>query len=132
LFISHNLAVIGYLADKTAVIYVGFLMEVSEQGDLFTPPHHPYTEALISAIPEIVPGKRSTPVSLEGEIPDPADLPGGCPFHTRCHRYIGEICATTSPPWQVDASTNKQIFCHIPLQELSASQEQSLAQGNDR
>ncbi len=122
LFISHNLAVVGYLADQIAVIYVGFLMEVARQDALFTPPLHPYTEALISAIPHIDPAQVKNPIYLEGEIPDPANLPDGCPFHTRCPRFIGEICSTVRPPWQVDPATGKRIFCHIPLDQLSTSQ----------
>jgi peptide/nickel transport system ATP-binding protein len=122
LFVSHNLAIVGYLADQTAVIYAGYLMELSGQGELFTPPHHPYTEALISAIPQIDPYGSVKPIHLEGDVPDPADIPSGCPFHTRCPRFLGEICATKIPPWQVDRNTNKSIFCHIPLEELSASQ----------
>lgn len=132
LFISHNLAVIGYLADQTAVIYVGSLMEISGQGDLFQPPHHPYTEALISAIPQIDPLGGHFPLPLEGEIPDPANLPGGCPFHTRCPRSLGEICVSQSPPWQVDLKTGKKIFCHIPLEELSASQVYRVAHVSSR
>ena len=129
LFVSHNLAVVGYLADQTAVIYVGHLMELSGQGELFRPPHHPYTEALISAIPQFDSDKTGKPIHLEGEIPDPTNLPNGCPFHTRCPRFLGEICATKIPPWQVDAGTNKSIFCHIPLSELSAAQSHP-AEGN--
>ena len=127
LFISHNLAIVGYLANQTAVIYVGNLMELSGQGDLFKPPHHPYTEALISAIPQINRESNAAPIHLEGEIPNPTDIPGGCPFHTRCPRFIGDICAEKIPTWQVDPSTNKSIFCHIPLAELSASQVQMVA-----
>jgi peptide/nickel transport system ATP-binding protein len=130
LFVSHNLAVIGYLADQTAVIYVGSLMEISEQEDLFTPPHHPYTEALLSSIPEFDQASKGTPIHLDGDIPNPADLPGGCPFHTRCPRFLGEICATTTPPWQVDPQTAKRIFCHIPIEDLAASQLQSNVQGS--
>ena len=67
---------------------------------------------------------KSSPIHLAGEIPNPADLPSGCPFHTRCPRFLGEICATTTPPWQVDQKTGKRIFCHIPLEELVANQIQ--------
>lgn len=130
LFISHNLAVVGYLANQTAVIYVGNLMELSGQGDLFKPPHHPYTEALISAIPQIDRESKGAPIHLEGEIPDPTDIPRGCPFHTRCPRIIGDICAAKVPDWQVDPSTNKSIFCHIPLAELSAAQIQMVVRNS--
>jgi peptide/nickel transport system ATP-binding protein len=130
LFISHNLAIVGYLANQTAVIYVGNLMELSGQGDLFKPPHHPYTEALISAIPQIDRDSKGTHIHLEGEIPDPTDIPYGCPFHTRCPRIIGDICAEKIPDWQVDPTTNKSIFCHIPLAELSAAQVQMVVRNS--
>jgi peptide/nickel transport system ATP-binding protein len=130
LFISHNLAIVGYLANQTAVIYVGNLMELSGQGDLFKPPHHPYTEALISAIPQIDRESKGTHIHLEGEIPDPTDIPCGCPFHTRCPRIIGDICAEKIPDWQVDPTTNKSIFCHIPLAELSAAQVQMVVRNS--
>jgi len=129
LFISHNLAVIGYLADQIAVIYVGTLMEIARQSDLFQPPHHPYTEALISAIPQIDPQTSHLPIHLDGEMPDPVNIPTGCPFHTRCPRFIGEICANTAPRWQIDPRTEKRIFCHIPLEDLLSSQAQSTSDG---
>lgn len=129
IFISHNLAVIGYLADQIAVIYVGTLMEIAGQSDLFQPPYHPYTEALISAIPQIDPQISNLPIHLDGEMPDPVGIPGGCPFHTRCPRFIGEICANTTPRWQVDPRTKKRIFCHIPLEDLLSSQTQSTLRG---
>jgi peptide/nickel transport system ATP-binding protein len=129
LFISHNLAVIGYLADQIAVIYVGTLMEIAGQSDLFQPPHHPYTEALISAIPQIEAQISNLPIHLDGEMPDPVNIPAGCPFHTRCPRFIGEICANTTPPWQIDPRTKKRIFCHVPLEDLLSSQTQSTSRG---
>jgi peptide/nickel transport system ATP-binding protein len=122
LFISHDLAIVGYLADQIAVIYLGSLMEVTNPEELFQPPHHPYTEALLSAIPQADPSIKGSPIHLAGEIPNPTDLPSGCPFHTRCPHYLGEICSTTTPPWQVDQTTGKRIFCHIPLEELVANQ----------
>jgi len=122
LFVSHNLAVVGYLADHTAVIYMGYILELSGRGELFNPPHHPYTEALISAIPEVkVPRERKT-IYLQGELPDFSELTDGCPFHSRCPRYLGDICIKKIPTWQVDPGTGKSILCHIPLEELSASQ----------
>ncbi len=124
LFISHNLAIVGYLADRIAVIYLGSLMEISSPEALFQPPYHPYTEALLSAIPQPDPAVKSAPIHLIGEIPNPVDLPSGCPFHTRCPRYIGEICASKTPTWQIDPKTGKRIFCHIPLEELIANQDQ--------
>lgn len=130
LFISHDLAIVSYLADQIAVIYLGSLMEVAGPGDLFHPPHHPYTEALLSAIPQVDPARRESPIYLEGEVPTPAELPSGCPFHTRCPRFLGEICITTSPPWQDDSNTGKRIFCHIPPKDLAVSQKRIITRGS--
>ncbi|MFN2187492.1 MAG: dipeptide ABC transporter ATP-binding protein [Candidatus Promineifilaceae bacterium] len=130
LFISHDLAVVGYLADEVAVIYAGSLMEVAGSGDLFDPPHHPYTEALLSAIPHIDPEIKSDPIRLEGDVPDQMNVPQGCPFHPRCPRYaqmkdsLGKICQSQAPPWQ-ETSSGKRIYCHIPTAELKEIQEKS-------
>jgi peptide/nickel transport system ATP-binding protein len=123
LFISHNLAAVGYLADVIAVIYLGSLMEVSPGGELFAPPYHPYTEALLAAVPLVDPSAKQKRIRLEGEVPSPVDLPGGCPFHTRCPRFLGEVCVSETPPWRTVPGTGKRYFCHIPVEELSAFQE---------
>ena len=123
LFISHNLAVVGYLADITAVIYLGHLMEVAASQDLFEPPYHPYTEALLSSIPLADPLAEQKQIRLEGEIPSPINVPSGCPFHTRCPRFLGDLCVEETPPWRVDQDTGKRYFCHIPLEELKAIQD---------
>jgi peptide/nickel transport system ATP-binding protein len=123
LFISHNLAVVGYLADEIAVIYLGTLMEIAAAADLFEPPYHPYTEALLSAIPLADPQAEQEHIRLEGEIPSPTDIPSGCPFHTRCPRFLGEICVEQVPPWRVDERTGKRYFCHIPVGDLLDAQE---------
>jgi peptide/nickel transport system ATP-binding protein len=122
LFISHNLAVVGYLADRIAVMYLGNLMEVSVSGVLFEPPYHPYTEALLSAIPSGDPNLEGELIRLGGEIPSPAEIPPGCPFHTRCPCFLGEICATEPPPWQTDERSGKRFYCHIPPDELRGMQ----------
>jgi peptide/nickel transport system ATP-binding protein len=121
LFISHDLTVVGYLADLVAVIYLGQLMEIKSAQDLFTPPYHPYSEALLSAIPALNLNPEREHIRLEGEVPSPINRPVGCPFHTRCPRRIGPICAQQAPPWQSDARGTR-IYCHIPLAELQASQ----------
>jgi peptide/nickel transport system ATP-binding protein len=121
LFISHDLAVVGYLADEIAVIYAGQLMELSPAEALFQPPHHPYTEALLSAIPLIDPDVEQAPIRLEGDVPNQIDMPPGCPFHPRCPRYLGDICATQRPPWR-ETEDGQRIFCHIPLAELKEAQ----------
>lgn len=122
LFISHDLTIVSYIADRIAVIYLGTLMEIVRSSDLFHPPYHPYTESLLSAIPKIETRRRRIAINLSGEIPSPANLPSGCPFHTRCPRYLGEICRDKKPPWQVDRNTGKRIFCHIPLDKLANNQ----------
>lgn len=122
LFISHDLAVVGYLADVIAVVYLGHLMEAAPATELFEPPHHPYTEALLSAIPDIDPSRRGKPIHLAGDIPRPTDIQTGCPFHTRCPRFLGKICVEETPPWQTVPGTKKRIFCHIPVSELAGMQ----------
>lgn len=121
LFISHDLTVVGYLADLVAVIYLGQLMEIKSAQDLFIPPYHPYSEALLSAIPTPTQNPNREYLRLEGEVPSSIDRPVGCPFHPRCPRRIGPICAQQPPPWQSD-SRGTRIYCHIPLVELQASQ----------
>jgi peptide/nickel transport system ATP-binding protein len=118
LFISHDLAVVGYLADEIAVIYLGRLMESGSAAAVLAPPHHPYTEALLSALPVPDPLVRRERIRLRGEAPSPVDPPSGCPFHTRCPRFLGAICVEQEPPWQEDAR-GKGVLCHIPLADLA-------------
>ena len=117
LFISHDLAVVRYLADRIAVMYLAWLMEVGSAEDVLCPPHHPYTEALVSAIPTLDFGAVGRRIVLEGSIPSPSDPPGGCRFHTRCHRRLGTLCSTEAPPWR-DLGGGHQYRCHIPGDEL--------------
>jgi peptide/nickel transport system ATP-binding protein len=131
LFISHDLGVVRYLADRIAVLYLGRIMEIGPADQVFNPPHHPYTEALLSAVPtlEDSDGER---IRLEGEIPSPADPPTGCVFHTRCPRFLGDICVNTEPPL-AEAEPGHAIRCHIPLEELRRLQgkEVSVAGADD-
>jgi peptide/nickel transport system ATP-binding protein len=120
-FISHDLAVVGYLADVIAVMVAGQLVEIAPSGDLFAPPYHPYTEVLLSAIPIPDPEARPDTIRLEGESPGQSAASRGCPFYSRCPRVLGDVCANETPPWQV-TENGKRIFCHIPLEELKASQ----------
>jgi peptide/nickel transport system ATP-binding protein len=120
LFISHDIRVVAYLADEVAVMYLGQVMENGPAGALFEAPHHPYTEALLSAVHD--PGGRDAPaIRLEGEIPDPRHVPAGCPFHTRCPRALGALCESEPAPWR-ETANGKRIYCHIPLEELAAAQ----------
>ena len=118
IFIAHDLNMVRYVSDTVAVIYLGRICEIGPTENIFNPPFHPYTEALISAIPVINPGAEVTAIRLEGSVPSPANPPDGCRFHTRCPRKIGAICETDLPPGQT-ASDGHTIFCHIPLNELT-------------
>ncbi len=128
LFISHDLAAVGYLADTIAVMYLGQLFEVGAGTDLFQPPSHPYTEALVSAIPVADPHHKAERLLLSDNLPSAQHLPSGCRFHTRCPRKIGAICEQEPPPWR-EAAAGHLIRCHIPLDELMALQSQPSASG---
>ncbi len=119
-FISHDLGVVRYLSDRIAVLYLGRLMELGPAETVFDPPHHPYTEALLSAVPTID-GAQRTRIELPGEIPSAADPPSGCVFHTRCPRFLGTICETEEPPL-AEVEPGHLMRCHIPIEELRAAQ----------
>jgi peptide/nickel transport system ATP-binding protein len=121
-FISHDLSVVRYLADYVAVMYLGQVMEYGNTEDVFAPPYHPYTEALLSAVPIADPDVHQRRIILEGAMPSPQNRPQGCPFATRCPRKVGAICDTTPPPTQTTASGHR-IFCHIPLDDLKKVDE---------
>jgi peptide/nickel transport system ATP-binding protein len=121
LFIAHDLAVVGYLADQTAVMYLGQVMQTSPAATIFDPPYHPYTEALLSSVPPPDPFVEQRSIRLEGELPSALDPPSGCPFHTRCPRFLGDICVEQTPPWR-QAPNGARIFCHISIEELQAAQ----------
>ncbi len=118
LFISHDLSVVEYIADRVAVMYVGKLVEVAPTERLFNAPRHPYTEALLSAVPKPDPRMRSRRIVLEGEVADPANPPSGCYFHPRC-RYAQARCATERPELH-DVGQGQQVACHF-AEELSLS-----------
>ena len=119
LFISHDLNVVHYLSDRIAVLYLGRLLEIGPAERVFSGPQHPYTEALLSADA----GHRRTRarIKLAGELPSALELPGGCVFHTRCPRKLGEVCETTEPAL-VEAGEAHAIRCHIPAAELARLQ----------
>ncbi|MCI0430090.1 MAG: ABC transporter ATP-binding protein [Rhodospirillales bacterium] len=118
LFISHDLSVVRYLADRVAVMYLGHIVEFGTVEEIFNPPYHPYTEALLSAVPVPNPDVQQKRIVLEGALPSATNLPQGCPFSTRCPRKVGAICDTTPPPEQLTPSGHR-ILCHIPMNELS-------------
>jgi peptide/nickel transport system ATP-binding protein len=119
-FISHDLGVVRYLADRIAVMYLGRIQEVGDTDTIFRGPHHPYTEALLSAVPSVdgEPGQR---IRLGGEIPSPAHPPSGCVFHPRCPRVIKGVCELTEPPL-VEVEEGHSMRCHIPIDELRVLQ----------
>ena len=118
LFISHDLSVVRYLADRVAVMYLGKIMEMGRVDDVFSPPYHPYTEALLSAVPVADPNVTSKRIVLEGRPPSVLERPEGCPFATRCHRKVGPICDEQEPP-ELRFATGHRIACHLPRQELA-------------
>jgi peptide/nickel transport system ATP-binding protein len=117
LFISHDLGVVRYLSDRIAVLYLGRLMEVGPSETVFAGPHHPYTEALLSAVPRLDGAPRHR-IRLKGEIPSAAEPPPGCVFNTRCPRVLpGGICTDVEPPL-VEVGTGHLMRCHIEIEEL--------------
>jgi peptide/nickel transport system ATP-binding protein len=123
LFISHDLNAVSYLADWIAVMYRGEIVEEGTVDDVYNFPSHPYTEALISAIPNPDPTIRTRRIRLNDE-PDSAIPAVGCRFHRRCPRKIGAVCETDAPPWR-DAGGQHFIRCHIPIDELRALQSEN-------
>ena len=117
IFISHDLAVVRYLSDRIAVMYLAELMEIGGAEAVFTPPQHPYTEALMSAIPTIDFAHPRRRIPLRGAVPSLSAPPSGCRFHTRCHRMLGAVCIEQEPPWQ-DVGEGHAYRCHIPADEL--------------
>jgi peptide/nickel transport system ATP-binding protein len=116
-FISHDLSLVRYLADRVVVIYLGHIVEQGTTAEVFSPPYHPYTEALISAIPLADTSIQKKRIILQGEIPSAMSPPSGCPFNARCPRKLGKICEEQKPP-VIEESDSHQIACHIPLTEL--------------
>ena len=114
LFIAHNLAVVKHIADRIAVMYLGRIMEVGPSEALHTAPKHPYTQALLSAIPIPEPGKRRERIILRGDPPSPIDPPPGCPFHPRC-AHAEARCRTERPPMRPvpGAEDGRQVACHF-------------------
>jgi peptide/nickel transport system ATP-binding protein len=121
LFISHDIGVVRYLADRIAVMYLGRIMEIGKTDTLFSEVNHPYTEALLSAVPS-VDGEAEDRIPLNGEIPSPANPPSGCVFHTRCHRFVEGLCEVTEPP-MVELSPGHSIKCHLTIEQLSTPVE---------
>jgi peptide/nickel transport system ATP-binding protein len=117
LFISHDLSLVRYLADRVVVMYLGTIAEQGTTDEVFAPPYHPYTEALLSAIPIADTSVEKKHIVLEGDIPSAVNPPPGCPFQTRCPRKLGPICEQQEPPIRVFGPGHR-IACHIAPEEL--------------
>ena len=119
LFISHDLSVVRHLADRIVVMYLGQILEQGSTLEVFAPPYHPYTEALLAAVPIADPRIVKRPVLLQGEIPSASSPPAGCPFSTRCAYRIAGTCDSRAPPVQ-EFSPSHRIVCHLPREQLLA------------
>jgi len=111
LFISHDLSVIKHMSHRIAVMYLGIVVETAATGDLFAEPLHPYTRALMSALPLPDPGKRTMLAVVAGDVPSPVNLPAGCRFHPRCPE-AREICRRSAPELR-EVKTGHQTACHL-------------------
>ncbi|GAB6059814.1 dipeptide ABC transporter ATP-binding protein [Desulfonatronum parangueonense] len=126
IFIAHDLSVVRFFSDDIAVMYLGQIVESGAAETIYAPPSHPYTEALLSAVPVPDPDAEPNSIRLIGNVPSALDPPSGCRFHTRCPRRVvlpenGRVCEHEVPPWRENGSGHR-ILCHIPLEELAALQ----------
>ena len=123
IFIAHDLSVVRYFSDDIAVMYLGQVVEIGPAEMIYDPPYHPYTEALLSAVPIPDPGADQAKIRLGGNVPSALNPPQGCRFHTRCPRRKtmlpdkGKICTIEDPPWR-QAKSGHRILCHIPIEQL--------------
>ncbi|SDB25033.1 peptide/nickel transport system ATP-binding protein [Desulfonatronum thiosulfatophilum] len=126
IFIAHDLSVVRFFSDDIAVMYLGQIVEAGAAESIYTPPSHPYTEALLSAVPVPDPDAEPNAIRLSGNVPSALDPPSGCRFHTRCPRREalpgnGQVCEQEVPPWRENGRGHR-ILCHIPLEELTELQ----------
>lgn len=111
IFIAHDLSVVEYISDRIIVMYLGKIVEISKSEDLYKNPLHPYTQALLSAIPIPAVGKARDRIVLKGDVPSPINKPSGCPFHNRCEKCM-EICKTKAPEL-IKKDGDHMVACHL-------------------
>ena len=122
LFISHDLGIVRYLADRVMVMYLGHVVEIGTTDQIFQPPYHPYTEALLSAVPIADTSVEKQHIVLEGDIPSAVNPPSGCPFQTRCPRKAqvgGDLCEREVPPMR-ELGPGHRVKCHLPQEVFDA------------
>jgi oligopeptide/dipeptide ABC transporter ATP-binding protein len=111
LFIAHDLSIVEHISDRVAVMYLGTVVELASAEELYANPAHPYTDALLSAVPRTDPDHVSQRIILPGDVPSPADPPPGCKFHPRC-RYAQEVCKVEVPLWR-EIFNDHWVACHL-------------------
>jgi len=121
LFVAHNLAVVEHMSDRVAVMYLGRVAEIADREDLYRDPLHPYTEALLSAIPMPDPDRPRNRQILQGEVPSPIDPPPGCYFHPRCPIAVAGVCDTDVPTLQPGPEKEHFAACHVRTGKLSTT-----------
>ena len=130
LFISHNLSVVQYFSDRVGVMYLGKIVEIGSVEQLYQDPRHPYTVALLSAIPDADPRRRKKRLVLKGDVPSPAAPPSGCRFHTRCwlRERLGnpENCVTEEPQLRTFGGEGHRVACHL-AEDISQTTVQQAA-----
>jgi oligopeptide/dipeptide ABC transporter ATP-binding protein len=119
LYITHDLALARHICDRLAVMYLGRIMEMGNINQVIGEPLHPYTQALMVAVPIPDPTAKRIEVVIKGEIPSPVNPPSGCRFHTRCPAYMGDICRTEEPEL-VDVGNGHLVSCHLYQKKAKA------------